>query len=306
MNRRTFITTGTAWASAPVLLKIAENITCADVLSPVAEPPKVGSQLYGWGQYYQREGKALGDHLDEVLSALRDAGYDYAEGNLDINRPENNEAFAQRLKDKGLEPVSLYCGGNLHESGVGEETVDRLVESAEVARRAGFRVLNCNPNPIGREKTHDELEIQSMNLTQLGKALKGLGMEFGIHHHTPAMNSNAREFHANFKLTEPKWVGFCYDVHWVFRGGMEPSKALTAYGNRVVSWHLRQSRNGIWWEDLAEGDIDYAYIAEHVRTKNLPEFFTVELALESGTQVTRTAVENHRRSREFVKKIFQV
>ncbi|MFM7103095.1 MAG: hypothetical protein ACKO3N_18240, partial [Verrucomicrobiota bacterium] len=40
---------------------------------PVLRAPLVGSQLYGWGQYYQRAGRSLEAHLDEALSALRDA-----------------------------------------------------------------------------------------------------------------------------------------------------------------------------------------------------------------------------------------
>src|SRR5689334_10949658 len=34
--------------------------------------PLVGTQLYGWGQYYDREGRRLDAHLGEALSAIRD------------------------------------------------------------------------------------------------------------------------------------------------------------------------------------------------------------------------------------------
>ena len=78
----------------------------ADVdVPPRLVPPLVGSQLYGWGQYQDRAGKKLPEHLDEVLSALRDAGYDYAEGNLDVAKPADNAKFAEQLKKKGLKPV---------------------------------------------------------------------------------------------------------------------------------------------------------------------------------------------------------
>jgi inosose dehydratase len=95
-------------------------------------------------------------------------------------------------------------------------------------------------------------------------------------------------------------------VHWVFKGGIRPEVVLPKYGNRVVSWHLRQSREGIWWEDLDTGDVDYSYIAEYARKNNLPGVYSVELALENGTKITRSVVENHRRSREFVKRVFGV
>jgi inosose dehydratase len=129
-------------------------------------------------------------------------------------------------------------------------------------------------------------------------------MKFGVHNHTPEMANGAREFHSNFRQSDPKSVGFCYDVHWVFRGGVMPADALAEYGERIVSWHLRQSRDKIWWEDLDTGDVDYASIAQYAKEHRLPPYYTVELALEGGTKITRSAVENHARSREFVRHVF--
>jgi len=131
----------------------------------------IGSQLYGWGQYYQREGRNAYENLDEVFSALRDAGYDYAEGNLDTNQPENNGGFAERLRKKGLKPVSLYTGGRLHDE-MGEQVVEKILGAARVCREAGFRVINCNPDPIGRDKTDEELVRQVGALKLLGGGLK--------------------------------------------------------------------------------------------------------------------------------------
>jgi hypothetical protein len=73
----------------------------------------------------------------------------------------------------------------------------------------------------------------------------------------------------------------------------------------VVTWHLRQSRDGIWWEDLDTGDIDYAAVAQYAKEHHLARRFSVELALEPGTKITRSVVENHRRSREFVRRVFE-
>jgi hypothetical protein len=61
----------------------------------------------------------------------------------------------------------------------------------------------------------------------------------------------------------------------------------------------------VWWEDLAPGDIDYPAVAKVAARRHMPPFYTVELALEKGTKVTRGVIENHRRSREYVRKIFQ-
>ena len=273
------------------------------VVAPRLKPPLVGSQLYGWGQYYGRDGRDLWAHLDEVLSALRDAGYDYAEGSLDIGSPDNNATFAERLRKKGLRPVSLYTGGALHVLGKASESAERIAVAAKAAAKAGFAIININPDPVGRDKTDQELEIQAGALLELGEALKPLGMKLGVHHHLPELANRAREFHSNFARCPREFVGFCYDVHWVYRGGIAPAQCLPMYGERVVSWHLRQSREQVWWEDLDTGDLDYAAVARHVRELRLPEFYTVELAIEPGTRVTRSVVENHARSRKFVKRV---
>jgi inosose dehydratase len=265
--------------------------------------PLVGSQLYGWGQYYQREGKKIEDHLEDVFSALRDAGYDYAEGNL--GSPDANVRFADMLKARGMKPVSLYTGGALHEAEKVEANVAKLVANARGAQAAGFSILNCNPNPIGRAKTDEELATQAKALTSIGSQLAEFGMKFGVHNHTPEMANGAKEFHANFRQSDSKAVGFCYDVHWVFRGGVMPADALAAYGKRIVSWHLRQSRDKIWWEDLDTGDVDYTAIAKYAKEHGIPPYYTVELAIEGGTKITRTAVENHARSRKFVQTVFE-
>jgi inosose dehydratase len=140
----------------------------------------------------------------------------------------------------------------------------------------------------------------------LGAGLSKISIRLGIHNHTPEMADHAREFHYNMDQTDPKLVGLCYDVHWVFRGGIQPADCLKQYGSRIVSWHLRQSRDGIWWEDLDTGDIDYEAVARYAKEHLLTAPLSVELALEKGTKITRSVVDNHRRSREFVRRVFGV
>ena len=316
MNRRDFLAASAALAAGTALGATTTNsIGTATAkaapkvkpyVPPKLVPPLVGSQLYGWGQYYERAGKKLGDHMDEVFSALRDAGYDYAEGNLDVGTPENNAKLAERLKLKGLKPVSLYTGGALHVLGKASETAERIAVAAKEAAKAGFGIINFNPDPIGRDKTDKELAIQADALNELGDELKAIGVKLGIHHHTPELRNGAKEFHSNFTLCPEATVGFCYDVHWVFRGGIQPADCLRQYGKRVVSWHLRQSRSQIWWEDLDSGDIDYGAVAAFAAQNRMPQFYTVELALEGGTKITRDVVENHALSRKFVRQIFGV
>jgi inosose dehydratase len=262
----------------------------------------IGSNVYGWTQYAQRDKKPF--DINQVISVLADLGYDYLESFMDVDKPDNNGKLAEQFKAKGLKPISIYTGARLHEAANAYHNVAKVLAAAKVCQQAGFKVISCNLDPIGREKTDEELKMQVSALSELGLGLKEFGMQLAIHHHMPEMANKAREFHYNFRNSKPDVVGFCYDVHWVWKGGVMPMDALKEYADRVATWHLRQSRDGIWWEDLDTGDIDYDGVAKYAKEHGLPRRFTVELALEGGTRITRSAAENHRRSREFVRKVF--
>ncbi len=302
-SRREFIRQlGSAAALSVVMSPLARSLA-AESPRPAAKKTLVGSNIYGWGQYAQRDKKPL--NVEEVISALRDTGYDYLESNLNVGQPEENAKFAEQLRAKGLQPVSLYTGARVHEAAQAGAVVANILAAAKVCQQAGFQVISCNADPIGREKTDEELKTQAAALSELGKGLNALGMKLGVHQHMPEMANHAREFHYNFDHSKPDVVGWCYDVHWVWKGGVMPLDGLKQYGDRVVTWHLRQSRDGIWWEDLDTGDVDYAAVAKYAAAHNLARRFSVELAIEPGTRITRSVVENHRRSREFVRTVFE-
>jgi inosose dehydratase len=302
-TRREFLSqTAIACAAAVTWAAVGEGNGAEDIYG-LTEKTLVGLNIYGWGQYAQRDHKPL--EVGGVISALRDTGYDYLETNLDVSRPDQNGVFADQLKAKGLRPVSLYTGARLHETDTAKQVIARILAAAKISQQAGFRVLSCNADPIGREKTDEELKTQVSSLTDLGEGLNSLGMKLGVHQHMPEMANRAREFHYDFQHTKAGAVGWCYDVHWVWKGGITPAEALKEYGERVVTWHLRQSRDGIWWEELDSGDIDYAAVARYATEHKLASRFSVELALEPGTKITRSAIENHRRSREFVRRVFE-
>jgi inosose dehydratase len=302
-SRREFIRhVGTAVALGAVISPFARS-HAAESQRRSTQKTLVGSNSYGWGQYAQRDKKNL--DVEEVISALRDTGYDYLEHTMNVAQPDENAKFAEQLKAKGLQPVSLYTGARVHEAAKAGAVVASILAAAKVCQQAGFRVISCNADPIGREKTDEELKTQAAALGELGEGLNALGLKLGMHHHMPEMANHAREFHYNFGHSKPNVVGFCYDVHWVWKGGVMPLDALKQYGDRVVTWHLRQSRDGVWWEDLDTGDVDYEAVAKYAKEHNLPRRFTVELALEAGTKITRSVLENHRRSREFVRRVFE-
>jgi hypothetical protein len=191
-SRREFIRqVGTAVALGAVALPVAQ-IGAAVSRPATAQKTLVGSNIYGWGQYAERDKKKL--DVEEVISALRDTGYDYLESNMNVAQPEENAKFAEQLKAKGLQPVSLYTGARVHEAAQAGAVVAKILAAAKVCQQAGFQVISCNADPIGREKTDEELKTQVAALSELGEGLNALGLKLGVHHHMPEMASTCSPF----------------------------------------------------------------------------------------------------------------
>lgn len=261
----------------------------------------VSTQLYVWSQMKDSAEKGLAGELSEVAQA----GYEGAEISLPLVVGDDKCAEARSLLDKySLKLSSLYSGGNFHDHKVADDTVSGILKQAEFARRLDVPSITVNPDSKGAEKTDDELKTQARYLDKLGKGLKAYEMSLFIHNHTPEMVSNAREFRSYCDLTDPEFVNVCIDVHWVYRGGVDPFQLTEEYASRIGAMHVRNSTDGVWMEYLGDGDIDYRAYKDLLNSINYKGWITVELAYEANTKITRPLVENARISREYVREVF--
>ncbi|MBI3469439.1 MAG: sugar phosphate isomerase/epimerase, partial [Planctomycetes bacterium] len=185
----------------------------------------------------------------------------------------------------------------------GQQTIATIARQAKLGAANGLKIVVHNPQPLGRDKTEDELNIQAENLNRLGETLNGLGLKLAIHSHDPEMRDGAREWYHMLRHTDPAKVGFCLDLHWVLRGKQDPYRLLEDAGKRVVDLHLRNSRDGVWSEDLGDGEIGYARIAKILDKVGYQGLYTVELAYEAKTNPTRSIEENLLRSRDYVRRV---
>jgi sugar phosphate isomerase/epimerase len=266
-------------------------------------PPKykIGTQLYSWAAFYERNQQSVTDHLDDVMAAARDCGYDYLECPLNVENPEKNTDLAWKLKAKGFALTSIYLSGTFHETATAVANVYRYLEAAKAAYEAGFTILTCSPKSIGRDKKPAELSTQVTALRRLGEGMAKFGMRLAIHNQPTDARRGGWEYQYNFRQSPGKVVGFCLDVGTLFKGGVLPMDALKENSSRLVSWHLRQCREGVWLEELTQGDIDYEAVIAHAKQYRLPPLYTVALQLDKETKVTRSVIENHKRSRAYLK-----
>ncbi len=266
----------------------------------------LSTNSYSWHVYYQREKRNFGADLDAGLADVARSGLDgYEPG---VGGPGDIDRLEPLLKKHGLEMRSIYCGSAMHEEALAEKSIERITAVAERAKAGGTKIVVTNPNPIGKAKTDDQLRTQADALQRLGERLAGLGMTLAYHNHDQEMRQEGREFHSVMKGTDAKVVTLCLDAHWVWRGAGNSSKVLSGvvglYGARVSEVHIRQSVNGVWSETMGDGDIDYTAVVKGLVAAGAKPHLVMEIAVEKGTPHTMDAVEAHRRSAEYVRKVF--
>jgi inosose dehydratase len=145
-------------------------------------------------------------------------------------------------------------------------------------------------------------------MNRLGGELRAIGLTLAYHNHDIELRQAAREFHHMMTGTDSKLVSLCLDVHWIYRGAGNSQVALfdiiELYGRRVVELHLRQSRNHVWTESLEDGDIDYQRVVEVLAQKKVRPHLVLEQAVEADTPNTVGVVEAHRRTVNYVRRLF--
>lgn len=261
--------------------------------------------------FYLRDGRDFNASLDEGLGEVAKsglAGFEPA-----INAPGDIDRLGPLLKKHGLQMRSLYVNSTLHKPDAVEKSIADILAIAEKAKGAGTRIVVTNPSPIQwggpANKDDAQLKIQAEAMNRLGERLKSRGMTLAYHNHDIELRNAAREFHHMMVGTDPDKVALCLDAHWIYRGSGNSSVALfdvlRLYGSRIREIHLRQSIDGTWSEFLGDGDIDYQALAKYLASIRIKPHLVLEQAPENGTPKTMDAVESHRRSLEYVSRVFK-
>ncbi len=275
---------------------------------PATYQPRVVVQFYVWLQRFASLKKTAAEGMEEALTAIHRAGYRRVELVSGLFHPDLRAKTLSLLKREQLEIPTLYAGSALHKTAIGEESIAAIVQLARELKSAGLEwiVTNPNPKPGGEQKTDAELDLQAHNLNRLGAELQQSRVRLMVHHHTPELMNNAREWRFQLRHTDPRLVSCCVDVNWAFRGGQPPLAFVREAGDRLVSVHLRNERNGVWMEDFGPGDIDYAPIADYLKKIAYRGYLVIELAYEKATDIRRSLEEDLRLSRFYAELVFGV
>jgi inosose dehydratase len=274
-------------------------------------PTRIACQCYVFEQDYgQRKQKTI-DHVDEILGIVSDAGFRAVELTSTYFPPDKTAESLALLDKHGLALPIAYIGGPMHDDRW-HQTHDNVLAFADRLKpHKGLEAIsfNCDPKrpgegKSGEAKTDAELVTEAQALEQTGADLKQRDLRLLVHAHAPEMADHAREWRYFFHHTTAANVGICLDTHWVYRGGENVMDLLKEAGTRIGDVHLRNSSNGIWLEEVADGDVDYKAVAAELKKLRYKGWLTVELAWDPQTQKTRPLGEDLKRSREYTERIF--
>jgi sugar phosphate isomerase/epimerase len=264
------------------------------------------------GYIFQQHAQSLKQPLEAVipnaLRMVRAAGFRNLELNTAFFPLDGRARTLSLIRSYGFQMPSLYVGGAMHEEEKADQTISKALEYGNVCRPFGCNAIVNNPDPKPNDapKTEAELAIQAESLNRMGRRLAGNGFQLRVHHHTPQLENNAREWRHILQHTDPEYVHICVDVDWAYEGGFEPISFLREAGSRLREIHVRSARNKVWLEDLEDSDIDYHKVADYLGEHALNPLIVVELAYRSNTIITRSLEEDLRRSRLYAEKVFRV
>src|SRR3954468_2960702 len=215
------------------------------------------------GYIFQQHAQSLKQPLDAVmpnaLRMVRAAGFRNIELNTVFLLPAGRARTLALVRSYGLRMPSLYVGGAMHEKDQADQTISRALEYGDVCRPFGCAAIVNNPDPKPNDvpKTDAELPVHAESLNRMGRRLAGNGFQLRVHHHTPQLENDAREWRHILQHTDPEYVHICVDVDWAYEGGFEPISFLREAGSRLREIHVRSARNKVWLEGLEDSGIYY-------------------------------------------------
>jgi sugar phosphate isomerase/epimerase len=223
-SRRSFLKTTGAVAAA----------ACAGISRLHAAPLRlpIGLQLYSVRNLLPKD-------FDGTLHQLAEAGYKDVEAAGFYNKTA--QEFRHSMDQAGLRCISAHYTLTLF-----RQQLDQLMEYAHAL---GLSYLVCSssggvhrdPSKKGGELSLDDWRYVSDEFNRIGEKIKGAGMTFGVHNHTPefATEDGVLVYDELLKRTDPKLVYFEMDCGWVTAAGRNPVDYLSKYPQRFPLMHVK-------------------------------------------------------------------
>jgi sugar phosphate isomerase/epimerase len=257
---------------------------------------RVGAHTYLFTQY----GYDQAARLEEIFETVAAAGYQAIELNrtvLDADGWEQRIPAAARSTGLGL--VGASHGQPLWDlTRYDAIRAEMALHADRLARLGGGQCgLSCSGKRYASRSLAENEQVVKV-WRELGELFRGKGLVLNYHPH----GEPVEDIRHVLDNVPAELLAVGPDLDWLRVGGVDPEAFLREQRDRVTMMHLRDYHvGGDRTEALGDGDVDYAHLKQVLDEIGFTGELVVELAVPSGTQPTRSALDLLRRSREHVR-----
>lgn len=196
-------------------------------------------------------GETQKEHFPQIFDEIKRAGYAGVELGVRHVSDITPDALVQLLDDAGLALVALHAGGNLYNADQADGERNALDVAIDYTKMAGATVMmHSGMNIKDKEQFARDLDA----LSRAADACKAQGIHLLHHNHNWEFEDGGWVIKALIEDTS-KALGFCPDIGWVMRGGMDIVEYLDKIKGRVGGMHFKDfGKKNDKWETVMLGE----------------------------------------------------
>ena len=182
----------------------------------------------------------------ESMARLADIGYKCIEISQVPMSKENVAGFRRAIDELGFNvaATSALTAANPMLPGCDMSNPDEMKKMIEDAK-----YLDCDMFRIGAMPMEARFSLQAAvdfakQADDFACQLKEHGIDLYYHNHHFEFARHNGKFLMDIIKENTKYLGFELDIHWIYRGGMDPIKFINQYAGRIRLLHLKDYRIG--------------------------------------------------------------
>ena len=213
----------------------------------------------------------------ESMARLADIGYKCIEISQVPMTKENVAGFRRAIDELGFNvaAVSANTAASPIMPGTDMSNPDEMKKMIEDAK-----FLDCDMFRIGGMPMEARFSLQAAidfakQADDYAAQLKEHGIDLYYHNHHFEFARHDGKFLMDIIKENTKYLGFELDIHWIYRGGMDPIKFINQYAGRIRLLHLKDYRIGHMQQPEVDFNTREGMMAAYAAMNNIVEFAEV-------------------------------
>lgn len=240
------------------------------------------------------------DRFEAIFQELERAGYTGVEIGYRRLRNLPAERVTSLLRSRGLELIAGHVGGNLEDPDQAGRERSMLAEVLDYLNAANTPRLMYSGLHFESES---QFERDLAMIFRAAEQCRARGVRLLYHNHDWEFADDWRVY-SRLVEAAPDSLGFCVDVGWVEKAGMDSIEVLTRVADRLEAVHFKDfatiGNREMDTVVLGTGVIDLAKVASWLKRRSAPVWAIAEQDVASGT-----ADETVRRNGAFLTNLFR-